>query len=223
MQLNEVYREIAQEPYEHRGILHSEIALIIHACRRLGVTRFIESGRARAQSTYMLAKFMPDVEIHSVELRSDPDAVYGRERVADMPNVALYDGEDGAVFLPMLAALNDRERTAVLCDGPKGAKAVSVVQSCFRYPNVVVGFIHDMRRLDHGGPSPHRAAAIAAFERHKFSDDPAFVAGSSWMDANVVAAGGPCGPQHEAEFGSYGPTIGVFPNPQNQNLEGTSP
>ena len=47
---------IAAEPYEHRGILHSEMALIIHTCRRLSVEVVIESGRARGQSTYMLAK-----------------------------------------------------------------------------------------------------------------------------------------------------------------------
>jgi hypothetical protein len=210
--LAETYKAIAGEPYEHRGILHSEVALIIHACRKLGIQRFIESGRARAQSTYMLAKYMPDVEFASVELRDDPDAQYGRERVADMVNVALYDNCNGAEWLPRLC--RSAVPTAVLCDGPKGAAAVAVVQECFSQPHVRLGFIHDMRRLDHGGPSPHRAAAVSAFARHKFSDEPAFVAGSSWMDANVVAAGGPCGPQHEAVFGSYGPTIGVFLNPQ---------
>jgi hypothetical protein len=220
--LAETYKEIAGEPYEHRGILHSEVALIIHACRRLGVERLIESGRARAQSTYMLAKYMPDVEIHSVEARNDPDAQFGRDRVGQMANVSLYDGTDGAVALPAMCRQWDDLPTAVLCDGPKGIHAVAVVQKCFKFAHVKVGFIHDMRRLDHDLPSPFRAAAEAVFARHKFSDDPAFVAGSSWMDASVVAAGGPCGPQHEAVFGSYGPTIGVFLNPQNQNHEGTS-
>jgi hypothetical protein len=211
---HDLFKAIAQEPYENRGILHSEIALVIHACRRHGIERVIESGRARAQSTYMLAKYMPDVEIHSVEARNDPDAQFGRERVAGMDNVTLYDNTDGALALPAMCRQWDDIPTAVLCDGPKGIHAVAVVQKCFKFPHVRAGFIHDMRRLDHGQPSPFRAAAEAVFAKHKFSDDPAFIAGSSWMDANVVAAGGPCGPQHEAEFGSYGPTIGVFVNPQ---------
>ena len=74
---------IAAEPYEARGILHSEMALIIEACRRHDIKVMIESGRARAQSTYILAKYLPDVEIHSIEGRNGPDQVFGIERVAN--------------------------------------------------------------------------------------------------------------------------------------------
>jgi hypothetical protein len=204
---------IASEPYEPRGILHSEMALIIHTCRRLGVRRVIESGRARGQSTYMLAKYLPDANIHSVELRDHPDEAIARDRLAPYPNVALYCG-DGAVLLPEAARAFDSHKgpTALLLDGPKGEAAVNILEECFRYPHVVVGFIHDMRRLDHGGPSPHRAVAVERLPDHRFSDDPRIVAASSWMDAGIVAQGGPAGPAHEAEFGSYGPTIGVFLN-----------
>ena len=211
--VNDVFEALAQEPYEERGIIHSEIALILHTVERLGIKRLIESGRARGQSTYLLGKYLPDVEIHSVELRESPDAEFGIERVKGCPNVSLYWG-DGSEMIPTLAGLFGSKPTAILLDGPKGAAAVTIVQRCFQYPHVRVGFIHDMRRLDHGGPSPHRADAIARLPIHKFSDDPALVSGSSWMDAKVAEVGGPCGPQHEAEFGSYGPTLGVFMNPQ---------
>jgi hypothetical protein len=69
-----------------------------------------------------------------------------------------------------------------------------------------------MRKLDHGAPSPHRAAAIAAFPNAKFSDDDRLIP-DRWLDANVLSANGPVGPAHEQEFGSYGPTVGVFLNP----------
>jgi hypothetical protein len=202
---------IAAEPYEHRGIPHSEMALIIHTAKRLGIEVFIESGRARAQSTYMLARYLPDVEIHSIEGRDDADARFGVQRCSGLPNVSLYQG-DGRTGLPALAAQAAPRKTAVLCDGPKGIAAVGVVEKCFRHPHVLVGFIHDMRRLDHGKPSPYRAAAEAVFPGAKFSDDPEIVAGSAWLDANVVAVGGPVGPANEAEFGSYGPTVGIFIN-----------
>lgn len=204
---------LAAEPYESRGILHSEMALIIHTCRKLGVEVFIESGRARGQSTYMLAKYLPEVEIHSVEGRPDhPDEAFARERLKDFKNLRLYQG-DGAWFLPHMGQIVAPRKTAVLCDGPKGAGAVRIVGHCFEtYPHVVVGFVHDMRRLDHGGPSPHRAAAVKRFPDARFSDDPKLVAETRWMDAKVVEAGGPCGLRHEAEFGSYGPTVGVFVN-----------
>jgi hypothetical protein len=203
---------LAAEPYESRGILHSEMALIIETCRRLGVEVFIESGRARGQSTYMLAKYMPEVEIHSVEGRPDhPDEAFARERLKGFGNVRLYHG-DGATALPALVKQSAPRKTAVLCDGPKGIFAVGVVEKCFRHPHVVAGFIHDMRRLDHGGPSPYRAAAESVFKDARFSDDPALVAGSQWMDAKVLEANGPCGPEWEKVHGSYGPTVGVFLN-----------
>lgn len=204
---------IAAEPYEPRGILHSEMALIVHTCRRMGVQVVIESGRARGQSTYMLAKYLPDVAIHSVELRDHPDEAIARERLKDFGNVSLWAG-DGNESVPAISASRDYARIAILLDGPKGAAAVSILQRCFEFPHVLVGFIHDMRRLDHGGRSPHRADAIARLPKHAFSDDPRLVQGTSWMDAGILEAGGPCGPKHEAEFGSYGPTLGVFLNNQ---------
>jgi hypothetical protein len=203
---------IAAEPYEVRGILHSEMALIIHTCRRLGVKHVIESGRARGQSTYMLAKHMPECRVQSVELRDHPDEAFARDRLKAFRNVNLWAG-DGNKSVPYLAehqACGDP--TAILLDGPKGAAAVSILQECFKLPHVLVGFIHDMRRLDHGGPSPHRADAIARLPNHAFSDDPRLVQAVSWMDAGILEAGGPVGPKHEAEFGSYGPTLGVFLN-----------
>ena len=209
---------IAAEPYEPRGILHSEMALIIHICRRLGIEVVIESGRARGQSTYMLAKYLPDQHIGSVELRDHPDEAIARERLSRFSNVALHNG-DGCSYVPMLCSRSDRP-TAILLDGPKGAAAVSILRRCFfQYPHVLVGFIHDMRRLDHGAPSPHRADAIARLPNHAFSDDPRIVSAASWMDATIIAAGGPAGPAHEAVFGSYGPTVGVFFNPDGLNQQ----
>ena len=194
------------------------MALIIHASRRLGIEVFIESGRARAQSTWMLSTFLPDVLIHSVEMRDDADARFGVERCAFLPNVTLHQGP-GEVLLPHLASQAAPRRTAILCDGPKGAAAVAIVEQCFQHPHVIVGFIHDMRRLDHGEPSPHRAAALSAFPDARFSDDPRITQNFAWMDQAVFAGGGSVGPLHEQEFGSYGPTVGVFCNPSTSNKQ----
>jgi hypothetical protein len=203
---------IAVEPYESRGILHSEMALIIHTCRRLRIEVVVESGRARGQSTYMLAKYLPDAMIHSVELRDHPDEAFAQRRLAPFANAILYTG-DGNELVPLLADGHGRP-VAILLDGPKGATAVTLLQKCFALPHshVLAGFIHDMRRLDHGGPSPHRAVAVERLAKHAFSDDPRVTAAASWMDAAILEGGGPCGPAHEAEFGSYGPTLGVFLN-----------
>ena len=202
---------IAAEPYEARGIPHSEMALIIDTCRALGVEVFIESGRARGQSTYMLAKYL-GVEIHSIDFRPNhPDEAFAQQRISGMGNVKLYHG-DGAQALPAMVKASAPRRTAVLCDGPKGIFAIGVVEKCLRHSHVVAGFIHDMRPIDHGKPSPYRAAAEAVFPNAMFSDHPAFVAEYAWMDAKVVEANGPVGPAQQAEFGSYGPTVGIFLN-----------
>ena len=203
---------IASEPYEARGIPHSEMALIIDTCRRLKVEVFIESGRARGQSTYMLAKYLPNVAVVSIDARpGHPDEAFAVERLKGFANVTLLHG-DGSIVLPALARQSAPLWIAVLCDGPKGIAAVGVVEKCFRHPHVVAGFIHDMRPIDHGAPSPYRAAAQAVFPGAMFSDDPEYVAATSWMDAKVVEANGPVGPRQQAEFGSYGPTVGVFLN-----------
>jgi hypothetical protein len=212
--LSDVFRLLAEEPYEPRGIVHSEMALVLAECQRLHIDIVIESGRARGQSTYILGKYLPWVEVHSIELRCGPDEEFAQRRLAGLKNVTLYE-DDSVVLIPTLARMKKR-RTAILLDGPKGEKAVSILEQCFKLPHVLVGFIHDMRRLDHGAPSPHRACAVERLPKHRFSDDPAYVAGTSWMDAKVAEAGGPVGPQFEAVHGSYGPTIGAFFNPQTK-------
>ena len=200
---------IATEPYEHRGILHSEMALIIETCLDLGIETFIESGRARAQSTCMLAKYLPHVEIHSLEMRNDEDAQFGRQRASVWPNVILQDG-DARERLPYMAKKAAPRRTAILCDGPKGHAAIAIIKRCFDFPHVKVGFIHDMRKLDHGAPSPFRSAAIETLPNQRFSDEPELLDRYGWLDKIIMDAGGPAGPAHEAEFGSPGPTVGVF-------------
>ena len=44
---------IAAEPYERRGILHSEMALIIHTCRHYGIEMVIESGLEAGDSVVL--------------------------------------------------------------------------------------------------------------------------------------------------------------------------
>lgn len=201
------FSSLAREPYERRGILNSEMALILVTCRELGIKVMIESGRARGQSTYILAKYLPDVIVHSVEARPGPDTEFGIARLAGMPNVALHTG-DGGVLLPKLASASDLP-TAILLDGPKGERAVNVLAECFAYPHVRVGFIHDMRRLDYGAPSPHRAAAVNRFPNAAFSDD-GIADHLKWLDD--ASDGAPFGEAHERQYGSYGPTLAMVHN-----------
>lgn len=207
---NDLFNALAREPYEPRGIPNSEMAFIIFSCQRLGIKVILESGRARGQSTYLLAKYLPDTKIHSIEMRKDhPDEAIAVKRLEGFKNVRLHYGQ-GDKMLPKLARHTAPLPTAILCDGPKGVRAVGVLKSCFANKHVRVGFIHDMRKLDHGKTSIHRQVAVDTFPNHIFSDEDRFVTRSRWMDDPVVAASGPVGPEHEAVFGSYGPTVGAF-------------
>lgn len=201
---------LAAEPYEQRGILHSEMAFVIHAIKRAGVQFVIESGRHRAQSTVMLAKYLPEVTIVSIEARDNADVRYGIERCNAYPNIKLASGS-AFDLLPMLAE-SATVPTAILMDGPKGEQACGLLRQCFdSNPQIRLGFIHDMRRLDHGGPSAHRACAERTFARNWFSDDPRLVRHLQWLDEKIAHIA-PCGSRHEQEYGSYGPTVGVFYN-----------
>jgi hypothetical protein len=191
---------IASEPLEPRGILHSEMALIIGASRDLGIEVFVESGRARGQSTYMLAKYLPNVTVHSIEANTKhPDEAFARERLRGFLNVNLYSG-DGAQGCIAFCADARPKRTAVLCDGPKGLNAIATVKLCFRFAHVLAGFMHDMRE-----PETRAAASVMLpTEGARFSDDPAWSV-YSWMDGKV-------GDAYQEMFGSRGPTVGMFLN-----------
>jgi hypothetical protein len=187
------------------------MALIIHTIRELGVEVVVESGRARGQSTYMLAKYLPNCKIYSIEHRDSPDEEFARKRLKKFENVELHMGSCSDAIKKALDR-HTAKYVAILMDGPKGLEAVNILARSFIQKNVLVGFIHDMRLMDHGGPSPHRAAAVDKLYKCAFSDTLAITQATSWMDAQILAAGGPCGPEHEAEFGSYGPTVCVALN-----------
>lgn len=211
---------LATEKYEARGIFHSEMALMLGVCRELKIDVIVESGRARGQSTYLLAKYLPDVEIFSVDRQRDGDTLFAEDRLMPYTHrVALHYG-DGRAAVPDLVRINSGRRIAVLLDGPKGMDALDVLDIV--KPHIKVGFIHDMRKLDHGGPSPFRAEAerrwpnqfASRWPTRFFTDQEDYVRATEYLDAQVLAAG-------EASLwkpyvikgeyiGSYGPTLGAF-------------
>jgi hypothetical protein len=205
---------IEKEPYEPRGIFNSEMALLIGLCRKLGVEVVIESGRARGQSTFLLGKYLPGVAIHSVERQRDSDALFAERRLDELDNVTLWYG-DGLKLVPQIVQAKTGRRIAILLDGPKGHPALDLLKECTISPDVVVGFIHDMRRVDHDEPAPFRLAAEKMFPGAFFTDDPDYVEATKHLDAPVWALGSEksqwvpfnIGGEHT---GSYGPTLGVF-------------
>ena len=207
-------KEIGEESYEPRGIFNSEMALVLGLSRELKIDLFIESGRARGQSTYLLAKYLPDVEIHSFERKRNADAAFAEQRLAGFSNLKLHYGNAHTTILPLIRAHPSR-RLALLLDGPKRRRAMELLaESIAISAGMVLGFVHDTAALDHGRPSASRGFAEAYFPSMFFSDAPAYVAATSALDGPVwaidekrshwrpyVGDGG--------DAGSYGPTIGA--------------
>lgn len=193
---------------ESRGVLNSEGACFAGLCRRLGVQNVVESGRARAQSTLLMAQLLPDVHIFSIESARDTDAQYGVSRVQGLSNVTLMEGDARTLATGVLEGL--KGPTALFLDGPKGKEAVRLAQQLVAdHEHVVLVGIHDMHRNDttaRGLPNISRHWFSHAFDRHIFSDDADLVSAYSHLDVGSGISPHRKGPW---DLGSYGPTLGL--------------
>jgi predicted O-methyltransferase YrrM len=138
--LPEFERLSAGIKYEDKGILYSEVLFMVAATKLSNINRILESGRARAQSTVLLAGSLPEVSIVSVEYdQSSPDVAIAEGRLKDFRNVELRYG-DACVELPRLIQDDD----AVLIDGPKMFKAIFLALELLGSRKASMVFIHDV-------------------------------------------------------------------------------
>lgn len=163
----ELYPEVealAQSiPYEPKGILFSEILYMGACLRLLRPRRLFESGRARGQSTLLLARLFPDLPLISVEHDPDsPDASIALERLKEHTQVDLRFG-NSCVLLPQMAGPED----CVFIDGPKSFRALRLALRLLQRNQVRAVFVHDMMP-----GSPERHFLNRYLEDHHFSDWP---------------------------------------------------
>lgn len=199
--------------YEEMGILNSEM-LFLRACVQPNLPkRIVESGRARGQSTAMLARMFPDAEILSIELDkgTEHDEV-AKKRLAGFKNVQLLYG-DSLRLMPSLLKDGD----VALVDGPKGSLGIEL---CLRVcatarPSMV--FMHDSHHLQ-----LERQFTEAFWPRAFYSDHPAYVEEFRALDepcwkrmgaASERAWTSPFVREGEAQQ-SYGPTLACLPTPK---------
>jgi predicted O-methyltransferase YrrM len=151
-------------PYERKGILYSEI-FFLYLCAKAAGQRILESGRARGQSTALLALCFPQLAIVSVEHDADsPDAAVAAARLRGFRNVELRFG-DAARILPAIAQPGD----IALIDGPKGFRAVRLALRLLARGRVAMVFLHDV-----GPGSPEREFLERRLPATLYSDDPRF-------------------------------------------------
>ncbi|MEJ5990010.1 class I SAM-dependent methyltransferase [Ramlibacter sp. PS3R-8] len=195
-------RTAADIPYERKGVLYSEMLFLRAALGDSPPPRLVESGRARGQSTHLLAACLPGTQILSVEHDpNSPDVPVAAARLAPFANVKLLFG-DSMVVVPELVQPGD----AVLIDGPKGYRALRLAFDVLARCRPGVVFIHDCGLgseertfLDRHVPGTLYSDARAYVDRYAFLDEPCRAV---HPDAARV--------QREAGR-SYGPTVACLP------------
>lgn len=148
-------------PYEAKGVLSSEMLFMISCLSGKPLGRILESGRARGQSTLLLARALPETEIISIEFDPDSEDVsIANERLAGEENVTLLFG-DARRELPRLV----QEGDAVIIDGPKMFRAIRLALSLLATKKVTHVFLHDVSKS-----TPERKFLDMFMPECRFSD-----------------------------------------------------
>jgi len=185
----DAYRaRVARVPYERKGILYSEMFFFQICASHARPRRILESGRARGQSTLLLAVAFPELPVVSIEFDPDsPDVPVAEERLRSCRNVELRFG-DATRLLPALAQAGD----VALIDGPTSFRALRLALRLLAQGRTRMIFLHDL-----GGDTPERHFLENHLPGTLYSDDPRFARIAHVLDA---AASGdiPLGHQWEA-------------------------
>lgn len=164
-------------PYERKGILYSEMFFLALCARAAAPKRILESGRARGQSTLLLAECFPALPIISLEHDPEsPDVAVAAERLRGRANVDLRFG-DATVDLPRLAQPGD----VALIDGPKGWRGVRLALRLLADARAGMVFVHDVLP-----GTPERRFLERWLPRAFYSDHPRFAAIAHRLDAAVA-------------------------------------
>lgn len=163
-------------PYERKGVLFSEMFFFYLCARSVAPRRILESGRARGQSTLILAITFPELPIISFEHDPDsPDVPVAAERLRGRGKVELRFG-DATRELPRLAQAGD----VALIDGPKGWRGLRFALRLLAQGRVEMVFVHDVLPA-----CPERRFLQKWLPAALYSDDPRFAALAHPLDAPV--------------------------------------
>lgn len=201
--------------YEVKGILHSEMLLFLALVELLDVRHVIESGRARAQSTSIISRWLmehrPDTRFDSVDYdpRSD-DVTVANQRLQQIEFDANLVFGDSRKVVPSLLR-KTRQPKLILIDGPKGIAAIDLALQALRDSTVRAVCVHDVHKDD----ERLRSLAERVWPAYFASDNETYVAKFSHLDEA-------CWKEHQRhpdfvgwgpyrrgtkEMRSYGPTL----------------
>ena len=191
-------------PYERKGVLYSEMFFLSLCARSAAPKRILESGRARGQSTLLLATCFPTLPIISLEHDpASPDVAVAAERLRGCANVDLQFG-DATRLLPVLAQHGD----VALIDGPKGWRGVRLALRLLAHGRVRMVFVHDVLP-----GTPERRFLEKWLPHALYSDHPRFAAVAHPLDA-AAADSIPVGPRWRPEAAAgYGYSLACLQPP----------
>ncbi|MGI8890058.1 MAG: hypothetical protein ACR2G0_04660 [Chthoniobacterales bacterium] len=183
--------------HESKGIRRSELFFFYALTTPLHPARIIESGRARAQSTLVLARLFPQIAIVSLESDPDsPDAAIAEERLRPYQNVECRFGDS----LRLLAKLVE-PGDVVLIDGPKDFRALKLAFHLLASSQVSAVFVHDLWPA-----SPARSFIDRHLPSALLSDEPSWVQHYAFLDKKKRSMETPTPGSRRA----YGATLGYF-------------
>jgi hypothetical protein len=203
---NELSRTV---PYAKKGILFSEMLFFAALVRSRPhkTLRIIESGRARAQSTFLLSKLFPELPVVSIEFDPEsPDTAVAAERLKDCANVHSLFG-DSTKILPQIVRSGD----VVLIDGPKHFRALRLAMRLLNGNHTHLVFVHDVHRGIPERGFLDRYAPLSAF-----SDEDDFVSqyrhldDSCWQVEQSSVGGDTPHCFGNSSGISYGPTLAAL-------------
>ncbi len=156
-----------------KGIRPSEMFFLFATVAKRPPHRILESGRARGQSTLVLAHCFPEARIVSIELdRNSNDAEIAAERLKGLSNVECCFG-DSRDLLPRMIEPDD----LVLIDGPKDFRALKLAFRLIRGGKPRAVFLHDLKL-----GRPVRRFLDCHVPEAFFSDEPEFVRSYRFLD-----------------------------------------
>ncbi len=183
--------------HESKGIRRSELFFFYAVTTPLAPKRIVESGRARAQSTLVLARLFPKALVVSLESDSrSPDVAIAAERLQAEANVDCRFG-DSLRLLPSMVEAGD----VVLIDGPKDFRALKLAFRLLRTGRPGAVFVHDLWPGQPARDFVDRHAASALL-----SDEPRWVERYAALDSSKPLPG-PAPPGFRRV---YGATLACF-------------
>ncbi len=205
------YNTVKDIRYQVKSVHPSEMLMFVSVTKYLNIKRIIESGRARGQSTKIIAKSFKNKEYEIISIEIDKykkDSIIAMQRLK-YHNLKLLYGDFQKIIFNFI-----RKPCVVLIDGPKKERALKLALRLIKEKNVKAIFIHDIHK-----DLPFRKEAEDIFRDIFFSDDSDYVKEFSYLDKeaweNKKKRGWYPYMRNGKKMKSYSSTLGVIFNTKN--------